>query len=230
MPKGIIGKKIGMSRVYINGKAIPVTVIQVKPNYVVDIRTEERDGYEAVLLGTEEAKEKNTTKPMLGVFKKAGLKPLKHLAEFELKENENLELGQEVNVKNIFEIGDLVDITGTSKGRGFASAMKRWDFSGFPKSHGARYHRVIGSVGACEDPGRTWKTKRMPGHYGNETTTVLGLEVVDIIPEKNLILVKGSVPGAPNSTVKISESVLLKRRRGQNKLKRSKAFYQAEAK
>ncbi len=230
MPKGIIGKKLGMSRVFINGKAIPVSVIQVKPNYVVDIKTEEKDGYKAVLLGTEEAKEKNTTKPMLGVFKKAGLKPLKHLAEFELKENENLELGQEVKVEDIFEVGDLVDITGTSKGRGFASAMKRWDFSGFPKSHGARYHRVIGSVGACEDPGRTWKTKRMPGHYGNETATVLGLEVVDIIPEKNVILVKGSIPGAPNSVVKISESVLLKRRKGQNKLKRSKAFYQAEAK
>ena len=230
MPKGIIGKKIGMSRVYINGKAIPVTVIKVEPNYVVDIRTEDKDGYNAVLLGTEEAKEKNTPKPMLGVFKKAGVKPLKNLAEFEIKEGENLELGQEVKVEEIFEVGDLVDITGTSKGRGFASAMKRWDFSGFPKSHGSRYHRVIGSVGACEDPGRTWKTKRMPGHYGNETVTVLGVEVVDIIPEKNVILVKGSVPGAPKSTVKISESVILKRRKGQNKLKRTKEFYQVEAK
>ncbi len=225
MPKGIIGKKIGMTRVFKNGKAIPVTVIQVEPNYVVDIRTEEKDGYSAVVLGAGERKEKRTPKPLLGVFKKAGVKPLKTLSEFPLKEGEELQLGQEVKVEEIFEKGDLVDVTGTSKGRGFASAMKRWDFSGFRKSHGSRYHRAIGSIGACEDPGRVWKTKRMPGHYGNEKITVLGLEVVDILPEKNVILVKGSVPGAPNSVVKLKESVILQRRKGQRKLKRSKEAY-----
>ena len=225
MPKGIIGKKIGMTRVFKNGKAIPVTVIQVEPNYVVDIRTEEKDGYSAVVLGAGERKEKRTPKPLLGVFKKAGLKPLKTLSEFPLKEGEELQLGQEVKVEEVFEKGDLVDVTGTSKGRGFASAMKRWDFSGFRKSHGSRYHRAIGSIGACEDPGRVWKTKRMPGHYGNEKITVLGLEVVDILPEKNVILVKGSVPGAPNSVVKLKESVILQRRKGQRKLKRSKEAY-----
>ena len=225
MPKGIIGKKIGMSRVFINGKAMPVTVIQVEPNYVVDIRTEEKNGYSAVLLGTEKAKEKNTTKPLMGVFKKAGLKfPLKHLSEFKINDGEDLKLGQEIKVEEVFKVGDLVDITGKSKGRGFASAMKRWDFSGFPKSHGSRYHRVIGSVGACEDPGRTWKTKRMPGHYGNENITVLGLEVIEVIPEKNVILVKGSVPGATNTVLKIKESVILSRRKGQNKQKRVKQF------
>ncbi len=225
MPKGIIGKKIGMTRVFKNGKAIPVTVIQVEPNYVVNIKTEDRDGYSAVVLGAGERKEKRTPKPLLGVFKKAGLKPLKNLAEFPLKDGEELQLGQEIKVEEVFEKGDLVDITGKSKGRGFASAMKRWDFSGFRKSHGSRYHRAIGSIGACEDPGRVWKTKRMPGHYGNETITVLGLEVVDIIPEKNVILVKGSVPGAPNSVVKLKESVILQRRKGQRKLKRSKEAY-----
>jgi large subunit ribosomal protein L3 len=224
MPKGIIGKKIGMTRVYINGKAIPATVIQVEPNYVVDIKTEERDGYQAVVLGAGEAKEKNTPKPMLGVFKKAGVKPLKHLAEFKLNEGEELNLGQEIKVEEVFKAGDLIDITGKSKGRGFASAMKRWDFSGFPKSHGARYHRVIGSVGACEDPGRTWKTKRMPGHYGNETATVLGVEVLEVIPEKNVIIVKGSVPGHTNSVLKLKESVILNRRKGKNKQKRLKEF------
>jgi large subunit ribosomal protein L3 len=224
MPKGIIGKKIGMTRVYINGKAIPATVIQVSPNYVIDVKTKERDGYEAVVLGTEEAKEKNTTKPMLGVFKKAGVKPLRHLAEFKLKEGEELKPGQEIKVEDVFKPGDLIDVTGKSKGRGFTSAMKRWDFSGFPKSHGARYHRVIGSVGACEDPGRTWKTKRMPGHYGNETVTVLGLEVLDVIPEKNVIIVKGSVPGHTNSVLKLKESVILDRRKGRNKQKRLKEF------
>ncbi len=225
MPKGIIGKKIGMTRVFKNGKAIPVTVIQVEPNYVVDIRTEEKNGYSAVVLGAGERKEKRTPKPLLGVFKKAGLKPLKTLSEFPLKEGEEVQLGQEVKVEEVFEKGDLVDVTGTSKGRGFASAMKRWDFSGFRKSHGSRYHRAIGSIGACEDPGRVWKTKRMPGHYGNEKITVLGLEVVDILPEKNVILVKGSVPGAPNSVVKLKESVILQRRKGQRKLKRSKEAY-----
>ncbi len=225
MPKGIIGKKIGMTRVFKNGKAIPVTVIQVEPNYVVDIRTEEKDGYSAVVLGAGERKEKRTPKPLLGVFKKAGLKPLKTLSEFPLKEGEEIQLGQEVKVEEVFEKGDLVDVTGTSKGRGFASAMKRWDFGGFRKSHGSRYHRAIGSIGACEDPGRVWKTKRMPGHYGNEKITVLGLEVVDILPEKNVILVKGSVPGAPNSVVKLKESVILQRRKGQRKLKRSKEAY-----
>ncbi len=225
MPKGIIGKKIGMTRVFKNGKAIPVTVIQVEPNYVVNIRTEEKDGYSAAVLGAGSRKEKRTPKPLLAIFKKAGVQPLRTLAEFPLKEGEELQLGQEIKVEDVFEKGDLVDVTGTSKGRGFASAMKRWDFSGFKKSHGSRYHRAIGSIGACEDPGRVWKTKRMPGHYGNETITVLGLEVVDILPEKNVILVKGSVPGAPNSVVKLKESVILQRRKGQRKLKRAKEAY-----
>ncbi|WP_456401700.1 50S ribosomal protein L3 [Persephonella sp.] len=225
MPKGIIGRKIGMTRVFKNGKAIPVTVIQVEPNYIVNIRTEEKDGYSAVVLGTIEKKEKRTPKPMLAIFKKAGVKPLKYLAEFKLKEGEEVQLGQEVKVEDVFEKGQLVDVTGTSKGRGFASAMKRWDFSGFKKSHGSRYHRAVGSIGACSDPGRVWKTKRMAGHYGNETVTVQGLEVVDLIPEKGVILVKGSVPGAPKSVVKIKDSVISLRRKGKRKLERAKAAY-----
>ncbi len=228
MPKGIIGKKVGMTRVFKNGKAIPVTVIKVEPNYVVDIKTEERDGYSAVVLGTDEAKEKNTPKPLLGIFKKAGVKPLKKLKEFPLKEGEELNLGQEVKIEDVFQPGDLVDVSGTSKGRGFTSAMKRWDFSGFPKSHGARYHRAVGSIGACEDPGRVWKTKRMAGHYGNERVTVLGMEVVDVIPEEGVILVKGSVPGAPKSYVELKSSVILDRRKGQRKLAKAKAAYATE--
>lgn len=225
MPKGIIGKKIGMTRIFKNGKAIPVTVIEVEPNYVVRIRTEEKDGYSAVVLGTGLRKEKRTPKPLLEVFKKAGVKPLRKLKEFPLKDGEEVQLGQEVKIEDVFEIGDLVDVSGTSKGRGFASAMKRWDFSGFPKSHGSRYHRAVGSVGACEDPGRVWKTKRMAGHYGNERITVLGAEVVDILPEKNVILVKGSVPGAPKSFVELKSSVILNRRKGKRKLEKAKAAY-----
>lgn len=225
MPKGIIGKKVGITRVFKNGKAIPVTVIEVEPNYVVGIRTEEKDGYNAVILGAGARKEKRTPKPLLEVFKKAGVKPLRKLKEFPLKNGEEVQLGQEVKIEDVFEVGDLVDVSGTSKGRGFASAMKRWDFSGFPKSHGSRYHRAVGSVGACEDPGRVWKTKRMAGHYGNERITILGLEVVDIIPEKNVILVKGSVSGAPKSFVELQSSVILNRRKGKRKLEKAKAAY-----
>jgi len=225
MPKGIIGKKIGMTRVFIQGKAIPVTVIEVKPNYVVRLKTEDKDGYNAVVLGTEERKEKNTPKPLLAIFKKANLKPLRYLREFPLKEGENLELGQEIRVENVFEKGDLIDITGKSKGRGFTSVMKRWDFAGFPRSHGHRYHRAVGSIGCRTEPGRVWKTKRMAGHYGNETVTVLGLEVVDIIPEKNVILVKGSVPGHTNSILTLKSSVIADRRKGKIKLQKSKAMY-----
>ncbi len=225
MPTGIIGKKIGMTRIFKNGKAIPVTVIEVEPNYIVGLRTEERDGYNAVILGAGEKKEKRTPKPLLAIFKKAGVKPLKVLKEFPLKEGENPEIGQEVKVEDVFEVGDLVDIAGKSKGRGFTSAMKRWDFSGFRKSHGSRYHRAVGSVGAATEPSRVFKGKRMAGHYGNERVSVLGLEVVDIIPEKNVILVKGSVPGAPKSYVEIKSSVITNRRKGKRKLEKAKAFY-----
>lgn len=162
---------------------------------------------------------------MLAVFKKAGVKPVAILKEFPLKEGESLQLGQEIRVEHVFEKGDLVDVTGKSKGRGFTSVMKRWDFAGFPKSHGHRYHRAVGSIGCRTEPGRVWKTKRMAGHYGNETVTVLGLEVVDIIPDKNLILVKGSVPGAVNSTVYLKTSVIADRRKGKLKLQKSKALY-----
>lgn len=225
MPKGIIGKKIGMTRVFVGGKAVPVTVIEAGPCPVVGVKTSERDGYNSVVLGFGNKKEKNTPKPLLAVFKKAGIKPVSVLKEFPLKDGENLEIGQEVKVEEVFEKGDLIDITGKSKGRGFTSVMKRWDFAGFPKSHGHRYHRAVGSIGCRTEPGRVWKTKRMAGHYGNQTVTVLGLEVVDIIPEKNIILVKGSVPGSVNSTVYLKSSVISNRRKGKLKLQKSKALY-----
>ncbi|MCX7739313.1 MAG: 50S ribosomal protein L3 [Hydrogenothermaceae bacterium] len=225
MPKGIIGKKIGMTRVFVGGKTVPATVIQAGPCPVVNLRTVNKDGYDAVILGFGERKEKNTPKPLLAVFKKAGVKPTNVLKEFPLKEGESIQVGQEVRVEEVFEKGDLVDITGKSKGRGFTSVMKRWDFGGFPRSHGHRYHRAVGSIGCRTEPGRVWKTKRMAGHYGNETITVLGLEVVDIIPEKNVILVKGSVPGAVNSTVYLKSSVISDRRKGKLKLQKSKALY-----
>ncbi|NPA52391.1 MAG: 50S ribosomal protein L3 [Aquificae bacterium] len=228
MPKGILGKKVGMTRVFINDREIPVTVIQIEPNYVVRLKTKEKDGYNAVVLGMGKRKKKRTPKPLLAIFEKAGLEPLKYLKEFDTKEEEQLQVGQEIKVEEVFQKGDLIDITGKTKGRGFASAMRRWDFSGFPKSHGARYHRAVGSIGACADPGRVWKTKRMAGHYGNETVTVLGMEIVDIIPEKNLILVKGSVPGAPKSVLELRDSVIKNRRKGKRKLERIKQLYASQ--
>ncbi len=228
MPTGIIGKKIGMTRIFKNGKAIPVTVIQVEPNYIVGIRTEEKDGYSAVILGTGEKKEKRTPKPLLKIFEKAGLKPLRVLKEFPLKEGEQPEVGKEVKVEEVFQPGDLVDVAGKSKGRGFTSAMKRWDFGGFRKSHGSRYHRAVGSVGAATEPSRVFKGKRMAGHYGNERVSVLGLEVVDIIPEKSVILVKGSVPGATKSYIELKASVIANRRKGKRKLEKAKKLYASQ--
>jgi len=234
MPLGLIGKKIGMTRVFLkDGTAIPVTVIKFEPNYVVQVKTVERDGYNAIKVGSDpilnkkgEPKWHKLTKPIKSELEKAGIPvPLRRFKEFKVENIQDFKPGQLLKVEDIFKPGDVVDVRGTSKGRGFAGAMKRWDFSGFPKSHGSRYHRAVGSVGACEDPGRVWKTKRMAGHYGNERITVLGVEVVDIIPEKNVILVKGSIPGAPKSFVELKSSVILNRKKGKRKLEKAKAAY-----
>jgi len=198
--KMIIGRKIGMTRVFKDDKAIPVTVIKAGPCYVVQKKTVETDGYNAVQLGFEEAKKVN--KPMEGVFKKAGVKPLKILREFRVDDVDNFEIGQEIKV-DIFEEGDKIDITGWSKGRGFAGAMKRWGFRGGPKSHGAKFHRELGSVGQHSEPARIFKGKKMPGQYGNERVTILNSEIVKIDVDNNLIAVKGGVPGARGGLVLI---------------------------
>ncbi|SHH50336.1 50S ribosomal protein L3 [Thermosipho atlanticus] len=198
--KMIIGRKIGMTRVFKDDKVIPVTVIKAGPCYVIQKKTLETDGYNAIQLGFEEARKVN--KPMEGVFKKAGVKPLKILKEFRVEEPEKFEIGQEIKV-DIFEEGDKIDITGWSKGRGFAGAMKRWGFRGGPKSHGAKFHRELGSVGQHSEPARIFKGKKMPGQYGNERVTILNSEIVKIDVENNLIAVKGGVPGARGGLVLI---------------------------
>ncbi|QTA38682.1 50S ribosomal protein L3 [Thermosipho ferrireducens] len=198
--KMIIGKKVGMTRIFKDDKAIPVTVIKAGPCYVVQKKTVETDGYNAIQLGFEEARKVN--KPMEGVFKKAGVKPLKILREFRVENPEDFEIGQEIKV-DIFEEGDKIDITGWSKGRGFAGAMKRWGFRGGPKSHGAKFHRELGSVGQHTEPARIFKGKKMPGQYGNERVTILNSEIVKIDVENNLIAVKGGVPGARGGLVLI---------------------------
>lgn len=198
--KMIIGRKIGMTRIFKDDKVIPVTVIKAGPCYVVQKKTVDTDGYNAVQLGFEEAKKVN--KPMEGVFKKAGVKPLKVLKEFRVDDPEQFELGQEIKV-DIFAEGDKIDITGWSKGRGFAGAMKRWGFRGGPKAHGSKFHRELGSVGQHSEPARIFKGKKMPGQFGNERVTILNSEIVKIDVENNLIAVKGGVPGARGGLVLI---------------------------
>jgi len=200
---GILGKKLGMTQIFKeDGTVVPVTVIKAGPVYIVDIKTPERDGYEAIKVGYEEIDEKRAgkvlNKPLLGIFKKAGTPPLRYLKEFRFPgiTQKFGEVGKVIKLTDIFKEGDKVDIAGTTKGRGFAGAMKRHGFSGGPKSHGAgQWHRRVGAISAGTFPGEVKPGKRMPGHYGVERVTVKNLEVVKIYPEQDIMLVKGSVPG-----------------------------------
>jgi large subunit ribosomal protein L3 len=189
---------------------------------VVAIRTVERDGYNAIQVGAFETTEKKLTKPEIGHLKKAGVKLLRRLKEFRVENPQDFQVGQELTVADIFKPGELVDVVGISKGRGFAGAMKRWDFGGFPKSHGHRYHRAVGSIGQRTDPGRVWKGKKMPGHWGAETVRVQSLLVVDVLPELEVILVKGSVPGHPKGIVIVEKTRIAYRKSQRLKLNRIK--------
>jgi large subunit ribosomal protein L3 len=217
--KGILGKKVGMTQVFgERGEVVPVTVIEAGPCFVAQIKTVERDGYTAVQLGFEEAKPKRLTQPQLRHLQKSNLPPLRYLRELRVSVDElaDVEEGQEVTV-DIFDKGEMVDVTGISKGRGFAGVVKRHGFSGGPKTHGqSDRHRTPGSIGACTTPGRVFKGKRMPGRMGGERVTAQTLEVVLVDPERNLLAVKGSVPGAKNGLLLIRQarkSRLLKRAR-----------------
>ncbi len=199
---GLIAKKLGMTQLYVEGKAIPVTVLEATEGVITHIKTKEKDGYNAIQVGFIDAKEKRLNKPLLGIFKKAGISPKKVLKEFRLEDVSNYELKQEIKL-DIFEKGEIVDVIGYTKGRGFTGVMKRHNFSGGPDSHGSMFNRRPGSIGQCEFPGRVVKGKKMPGHYGNEKVTIKNLEIVHIDPEKKLIAVKGAVPGSKGSYVNI---------------------------
>ncbi|HCZ05701.1 MAG TPA: 50S ribosomal protein L3 [Thermotogae bacterium] len=200
--KGLIGRKIGMTRLFVNDVSVPVTVIKAGPCVVVQKKSRETDGYDALQLGFEEIPERKVNRPMLGHFKRAKVKPFRILKEFRVENPDEYEEGQTLDV-SIFSEGELVDVTGWTKGRGFAGAMKRWGFRGGPKSHGSKFHRELGSTGQHTEPARTFKGKKMPGRYGNERVTILNLEIVKIDRENNLIAVKGGVPGARGSLVLI---------------------------
>ncbi len=208
MKKGIIGKKLGMTQIFAeNGAAIPVTVIDAGPCFVVQKKTQATDGYSAVQLGYEDIREKLVTKPRAGHFKKANVPAKRHLKEFRLENAEEMNVGDVVAV-DTFAAGEKVDITGITKGRGYTGAVKRWGHHILRMTHGTGpIHRQVGSMGACSTPSRVMKNKKMAGQYGNEQVTVLNLEVVKIDAEKGLIAVKGAVPGAKGGIVFIRDSV-----------------------
>lgn len=205
MVEGLIGKKLGMTRIFTSdGEVVPVTVLEVGPCTVVQVKTVERDGYNAVQLGFKPKKFSKLTKPMRGHYAKAGLDHGFYvLREFKVEDPAVFSPGQVITLENLsLEPGQKVKVRGRSKGRGFTGAIKRWGFQRQPMSHGAKQvHRKPGSSGASTFPGRVIKGKRMPGHYGNETVTIRNLTIVDLKPEKNLLLVKGAVPGSVNSYV-----------------------------
>ena len=199
MKKGIIGKKLGMTQIFLqDGRLVPVTVIQAGPCTVVQKKTIEKDGYEAVQFGFEQIPEnrveKLVNKPDAGHFKKAGVAPMRTLREFRLEDSASYEIGQEVKA-DIFAEGEKVDISGITKGHGFTGAIYRWNQHTGPMSHGSKYHRGLGSMSANSDPSRVFKNKHMPGHYGVEKVTVQNIEVVKVDAERSLLLVHGAVPG-----------------------------------
>ncbi|MGL4688377.1 MAG: 50S ribosomal protein L3 [Fusobacteriaceae bacterium] len=204
---GILAKKIGMTQIFEDGKFIPVTVIQAGPNFILQKKTVENDGYSALQLGFDEKKEKNTTKPLMGIFTKAGVTPLRFVKELKVETTDSYELGQELKVDTLTGV-EFVDITGTSKGKGTAGVMKRHNFSGNRATHGvSRNHRKGGSIGMSSWPGKVLKNKKMAGQYGNANVTVQNLKVIKIDTENNLLLVKGAVPGAKNGYIVIKPAV-----------------------
>ena len=204
--KGILGRKLGMTQVFTkDGKLIPVTVVEVEPNVVTQIKTVETDGYEAIQLGISDKKEKNATKAEIGHAKKAGSAPKRFLKEIRVSNASEYQVGSEIKA-DIFEVGQKVDVTGTSKGHGFTGVIVRNNQSEGPKTHGSRYHRRPGSMGTMR-PMRVLKGKALSGHMGVDTVTVQNLSIVDVNLEDNYILVSGNVPGAKKSLVVIKEAV-----------------------
>ena len=207
MKKAILAEKVGMTQIWDDkGVLIPVTVLIAGPCMVVQVKTKEKDGYEAVKVGFKDVKEKHINKPELGQFKKVGLTAKKYLREFRFENVSEYEVGKEIKA-DIFAIGDKVDATGVSKGKGFEGAIKRLGQHRGPMKHGSKFHRHQGSNGPATTPGRVRKGKGMPGHMGVETVTTQNLEIVRVDVEKNIILVKGCLPGPNKSLVTLKESV-----------------------
>lgn len=203
MINAIYGTKIGMTQLFDeDGQVTPVTVIKADPNKVCQVKTAATDGYEAVQLGFGTIKEKKVNKPMAGHFAKQGVVPVRHLREVRVEDASEHAIGEEVTVAAFAEV-KKVDVTGTSKGKGFAGVMRRYSFAGGPGGHGAHFHRAPGSVGQCAYPSRVFKGVRLPGHMGCDTVTTKNLEVIRVDEEANLIMLKGAVPGGKNGVVRV---------------------------
>jgi len=198
-----LGKKIGVTRYFLDeGRSVAATIVKAGPCVVIQKKTSENDGYEAIQVGFEVQKEERVKKPLRGHFKKAGERCFRHLREIKVDRADEFELGQEIRA-DIFSIGERVSVRGKSKGRGFAGVIKRWGFSGGKDTHGCRSHRVPGSIGASADPSRVLPGKKLPGRMGYQETTVKNLEILDVRPEMNLIALKGAVPGSRNGIIEI---------------------------
>jgi large subunit ribosomal protein L3 len=209
MKKGLIGKKLGMTQVFWDdGSVIPVTAIEAGPCVVIQKKAGDVDGYDAIQLGFDRVKEKAVNKPLKGHFKKADKGSFRILREFRLESTDDYEVGSELKA-DIFQVGDYIDVVGTTRGRGFAGVVKRHGFKGGKATHGSMFHRAPGSIGSSAWPSRVFKGKRLQGHMGNRRQTVQNLMVVGIRPEQNLILVKGSVPSSKNGIVLIKDSIKL---------------------
>ncbi|MGO9138940.1 MAG: 50S ribosomal protein L3 [Syntrophales bacterium] len=206
MKKLLIGRKLGMTQIFAeDGESVPVTVIEAEPSVVVQIKNQASDGYDALQLGHGRVKQKNVTKALQGHLKKANKGFFRNLREFRAA-TDSYQLGQELKV-DLFKVGDYIDVVGTSKGKGFAGVIKRHGFSGGRATHGSMFHRAPGSIGASAEPSRVLKGKRLPGQMGDVRKTTQNLLVIGIRPERNLILVKGSIPGCKNSIVIIRQSI-----------------------
>jgi large subunit ribosomal protein L3 len=205
MSRGLLGKKLGMTGFFTSeGRYVPVTVIEAGPCVVTQIKTRATDGYNALQLGFGQKKETRVSKPLQGHFKKSGDQSFRHLKEFFVENPEEYNLGQEITVE-MFNVGDRVDVVGTTKGRGFAGVIKRYGFHRGPVTHGSRNVRRPGSIGCSAWPAKVIKGKKMPGHYGNDRKTVRNLEIIDIRAEDNVILVKGAVPGAESGLMAVNK-------------------------
>lgn len=201
----LIGKKLGMIRYFLDeGKSVPATIVKAGPCVVTQKKTLEKDGYRAIQVGFEVQKEKKVNKPLRGHFKAAGDRFFVHLREIRVDDVDEFEVGQEIKA-DIFEIGEIVHVTGRSKGRGFTGVIKRWGFSGGKDTHGSRSHRVPGSIGASATPGRVFKGKKLPGRMGYQETTIKNLKILDIRPDMDVIALQGSVPGSRNGIIEIKK-------------------------
>jgi large subunit ribosomal protein L3 len=212
MIQGILGKKLGMTQVFAaDGRRVPVTIVEAGPCTIVQKKTETTDGYNALQVGFGTRKTHRTSKPMIGHFKQAGQGAFACLREISAENIDEYKVGDQVTCDAVFKAGDIIDVTGTSKGKGFQGVIKRWGFSGGRSTHGSKFHRAPGAIGCSAWPSRVFKGKKMAGQMGNERVTLQNLEVVEVRPEQNLILVKGAIPGANQGFVLIRKGIKAKK-------------------